>query len=39
MSSTNQPFKYKHTWEAAAVGDLEELKKMHSAGFPLEGII
>ena len=27
-----QTFKYKHTWQAAERGDLEELKKMHENG-------
>jgi hypothetical protein len=30
------PFNYEHCFQAAAAGDIEELKKMHQAGFPLK---
>ncbi len=37
MSETTiTTFKYEHCWEAAAKGDLDELRKMHCAGFPLQ---
>jgi hypothetical protein len=32
-------FEYEFAWEAAEAGDLEELKRMHLAGFPLQGTV
>jgi len=33
------PFKYEHCYLAAAAGDIEELKKMHQAGFELTTMV